>query len=228
MLGTSASSSISLLTAIRNNGSFCIGDAVAPTTAVLRVTTPAAGAFKIIELRAAAGTSCCPSPVCRANLTRVWPDVTRSPSPTSTSVTLRPGASRFTVASSRATRKPVTRMVAEKHALVARTTLTWTAGGEVVSAAKSVVDELARRTIPPTRVALAAAMKACAVRFMLDTRMCGPCLSLDCITATRERPESRSQNIVHRNRTGSGMSNADISRHCRTRRHARPEAGTVP
>jgi hypothetical protein len=64
------------------------------------------------------------------------------------------------MASSRATRKPVTRMVAEKHAFVARTTLTCTAPGELVSAAKRVAGGLARTMVPPTRAALAAAITA--------------------------------------------------------------------
>ena len=123
----------------------------------------------MMEVRAAAAASC-PSPACRTNRTRVWPDVTRSPSPTSTSVTRSPGASRVTTASSRATRNPVTRMVEEKHAFVARTTLTCTVLGELVSAAKSVADGLASRMIPPTRVALASPES-----FMDDAWMSGPC-----------------------------------------------------
>jgi hypothetical protein len=60
-------------------------------------------------------------------------------------------------------------MVEEKHAFVARTTLTCTAPGELVSAAKSVAGGLARRRIPPTRVALAAAMNAPPEDLMDDT-----------------------------------------------------------
>ncbi|MET0471941.1 MAG: hypothetical protein ABWZ93_13880, partial [Xanthobacteraceae bacterium] len=66
-------------------------------------------------------------------------------------------------------------MVEEKHAFVARTTLTCTVLGELVSAAKSVAGGFAKRTIPPTRVALAEAMSACPESLMDDARMSGPC-----------------------------------------------------
>jgi hypothetical protein len=58
-------------------------------------------------------------------------------------------------------------MVEEKHAFVARTTLTCTAPGELVSAAKSVAGGLAR--IMTARVAPAAAMNARLEGLMDDT-----------------------------------------------------------
>jgi hypothetical protein len=65
MLGTSASSSTVLSTAMRNNGSGDIGDELAPTIAVLRVMTPAAGARKVALVAAPA-----PGPGAAGRLTR--------------------------------------------------------------------------------------------------------------------------------------------------------------
>src|ERR1700730_14337443 len=58
-LGTSTSSSISFRTAMRNSGSVCMGDATIPTTAVLCVTNPAAGAFKVAALAPGTRASSC-------------------------------------------------------------------------------------------------------------------------------------------------------------------------
>src|SRR5262245_32679510 len=147
ILGTSASSSISLSTAMRNSGSGAIGDAVAPTAAVLRVITPAAGDFNVVVLAAPASG---PSRVTRAS---VWPAVTRSPSLAKTSVTLIPGASSVTTASSRGTRKPVTRMDEEKQPFVARTTATWGTGCELGSARAGIVTAKPAATMKATLAA---------------------------------------------------------------------------
>src|SRR5262245_14643014 len=118
---------------MRNSGSGVSGDAVAPTAAVLRVITPAAGDFNVAVLAAPASG---PSRVKRAS---IWPAVTRSPSLAKISVTLMPGASSVTTASSRGTRKPVTRMDEEKQPFVARTTATCGTGCELGSAYAGIV-----------------------------------------------------------------------------------------
>src|ERR1700738_2675571 len=64
-----------------------------------------------------------------------WPVVTTSPSPTNTSVMRDPSGSMRTITSTRAIRKPETRTAAEKHSLIAVTTVTTApCGGRVVSA----------------------------------------------------------------------------------------------
>ena len=83
---------------------------------------------------------------------------------------------------------------------------------------------LASRMIPPTRVALAARPCPKSHGRCPDVR---PMPALDCITATHEGHEIHSPNIARRNHTGSGPSNADISRRCRMRRRAARAAGTA-
>src|SRR6202048_1879613 len=140
MLGTSASSSISLSAAIRYSGSVCAGENVAPTAAVLRVMTPGTGAFNVPVVAGVAGA---PGPAAsvagRTMRTSTWPELTRSPSPASTSVILKPGLSRATLALVGAARKPVTRISAANHDCVARTTITWTSADELASAGAAVV-----------------------------------------------------------------------------------------
>src|SRR5262245_38717728 len=132
---------------MRNSGSGVSGDAVAPTTAVLRVITPAAGDFKFAVLAPPVSG---PSRVRRAS---VWPAVTRSPSLARTSVTLIPGASSVTTASSRGTRKPVTRMDEEKQPFVARTTATCGTGCELGSARAGIVAATPAATMKATLAA---------------------------------------------------------------------------
>jgi hypothetical protein len=88
-------------------------------------------------------------------------------------------------------------MVEEKHAVVARTTLTCTVPGELVSAAKIVADGLARSTIPPTRAALAETMSTCPESLMDDARMSGPCrLSIASLQLTNDTKSIRGVSYV--------------------------------
>jgi len=88
-------------------------------------------------------------------------------------------------------------MVEEKHAFVARTTLTCTVLGELVSAAKSVAGWLARRTIPPTAMALTDAMSTCPESFMDDARVSGPCrLSTASLQLTKDTKSIRGISYV--------------------------------
>src|ERR1700736_3591474 len=119
--GTSASSSISLLTEIRNIGPAC-GEAGAPTTVLTSVSRPAAGARNdtgVVDRLDAPG--CAGGGVKRASS---WLSVTISPSRTKRSVTLDPSWSAPTTASRRGTTNPVTRTRSEKQALVDLVTMT--------------------------------------------------------------------------------------------------------
>src|SRR5437899_5212537 len=100
---------------MRNSGS-ARAEATAPTAAVLRITTPAAGA------RSNAVDVDPPSPerVRRAN---TCPALTRSPSCTATCVMRKPSDSGDTIASARAISTPSTPIRALKHALPARATI---------------------------------------------------------------------------------------------------------
>src|SRR5262245_61871604 len=136
---------------MRNSGS---GDKVAPTAAVLRVITPAAGEFNVTVLAAPVSG---PSRFKRAS---VWPAVTRSPSLAKTSITLLPGASSVTTTSSRGTRKPVTRMDEEKQPFVARTTATCGTGCELGSARAGIVTAKPAATMKATPAAVIVTEKA--------------------------------------------------------------------
>src|SRR4051812_8975293 len=116
--GTSASSSISLLTAIRNIGPAC-GEAGAPEAVLTAVTRPAAGARS--EIAAACRA---PGAGCGVSRASSWLSATRSPSRTSTSATLNPSCSTPATASRRGTTKPVTRTRSEKQPLAALATIT--------------------------------------------------------------------------------------------------------
>src|SRR6267378_187268 len=118
---TSASSSISFLTEIRNIGPAC-GEAGAPTMVLTSVTRPAAGARNDVGAdRAPAPPGCAGGGVSRASS---WLSVTISPSRTKRSETLEPSWSTPTTASRRGTTNPVTRTRSEKQALVDFATMT--------------------------------------------------------------------------------------------------------
>src|SRR3954470_22350555 len=121
--GTWASSSISLLTAMRNIGPAC-GEAGAPTMVRTSVTRPGAGA---LSETGPCGPGRCGWPgICGGAVRRAssWLSVTMVPSVTKRSVTLDPSWSATTTASRRGTKKPVTRTRSEKQALVDFVTMT--------------------------------------------------------------------------------------------------------
>ena len=97
---------------------------MAPTFAVLRVTSPLTGARKVSEFDRGGPDEPAAPWDDRDNCASTWPALTWLPSAAFTSVTLKPSSVTVATAMRRGITMPVTRTMSEKQPVAARTTIT--------------------------------------------------------------------------------------------------------